>query len=143
MATEFCTDSRTFCFIEDDRSTFDVQYGGRSGTPTIEIPVINGNIVEVTTQFMARNPNGGFYYTIVATSSDAQKITTRNDNVSQKSAGWQSCVRTDYFRISLPQNVAEDDATFEVEFSQNDLNDPGQAGAFLISARLVGNSFSF
>ncbi len=116
-----------------------MEVGGRSGTPTIEVPIINGNIIEVTCQFMATNPNGGFSYNIKSVSSDTTKLTRRADSISQLSAGWQSFTRTDYFVATLPNNVGQDDATFEVEFSAGGLSNPGQVNSFILIAKIVGS----
>ena len=140
MSIEFCNDARTVCVVEDDRATFDVTVGGRSGTPTLEIPVINGNLVEVTCQFIAKNPYGGFDYDIKATSSDARKLTQRAANIVESSAGWQSCVRTDYFLAIVPGAAANDDITFEVFFGAGGMSNPGQAGSFLLTAKIVGSN---
>ena len=136
---EITNDSRTVAFVEDPRSTFDVQTGGRSGTPTVEIPVINGNMIEVTCQFIASNPNGGFTYEIKSVSNDAVRLTTRGANIVEKTAGWQSCVRTDYFLAKLPQATADEDATFEVMFDAGGLSNPGEAGSFLLTAKVIGS----
>ncbi|MEM9597126.1 MAG: hypothetical protein AAGD06_22830 [Acidobacteriota bacterium] len=132
-------DSRSLVVVEDDRATFDVDTGGRSGTPLVEIQVVNGNLVEVSCEFIAKNPQGGFSYEIKATSADAQKVSRRPANLSESSAGWQSCTRTDYFLIQTSEGVGADDATFEVFFGDGGLSNPGQAGSFQLSARLVGS----
>lgn len=137
--TELSNDSRTYFVVEDTRATFDVQVGGRSGTPTIEVPVVNGNLVEVTCQFIAQNPGGGFAYSIDSLSNDAVKLTRRAENISQDSTGWQSCIRTDLFRAHLPQATADEDVTFEVKFEAGGLSNPGKAGSFVLIARVVGS----
>ena len=129
---EISNDSRSVAVVEDSRATFAVQVGGRSGTPTIEIPVTNGNMIEVTCQFIAKNPDGGFSYTLKSASSDTVKLTQRADSICESSAGWQSCVRTDYFLVKLPPNTGADDATFETVFDAGGMSNPGDAGSILI-----------
>lgn len=136
---ELSNDSRNLFIVEDTRATFNVQTGGRSGTPTIEVPVINGNMVEVTCQFIAKNPNGGFSYEIKPLSADATRLTRRAANIVEDAAGWQCCVRTDYFLATVPDASADEDVTFEVEFGDGGLSNPGEAGSFLLIARLAGS----
>lgn len=136
---EFTNDSRSLAVIEDSRATFDVQVGGRSGTPILEIPVVNGNLIEVTCQFIAKNPSGGFSYTLKSASSDTVKLTRRADSICESSAGWQSCVRTDYFLVKLPAGTGADDATFEAVFDAGGMSNPGEAGSFILIAKIVGS----
>lgn len=135
---ELSNDARTFVWTEDSRATFDIQTGGRSGTPTLEVPVINGNLVEVTCQFTATT-DGAFTYEVKSVSDDAVRLTKRPANTFASAAGMQTCVRTDVFLAKLPDATASDDVTFEVFFGA-DGSATSQAGSFLLTARLVGSS---
>ena len=138
---EFCNDANTFCLVEDTRTTFTIQAGGRSGTPTLEIPIVNGNIVRVTAQFVANNTSGnGFGYKVIATSSDARAIGVRGVNTFSGAPGWQVCQRDDIFLITLPPNVAQDDATFEINFSEISGAVSAEAGSLILMAQIIGSS---
>ena len=138
---EFCTDTRGYCLAIDARDTFAIQAGGRSGTPTIEIPVINGNIVKVTVQFIAQNPSsGGFNYHVVATSSDAKQLISRAPSICSGNTGWQTCQRDEYFLVTLPPNTGQEDATFEVNFGESGGAVNANAGSYIIAAQIIGSS---
>ena len=132
---EISNDSRTVYFIEDDRATFDVSTGGRSGTPTIEVHVTNGNLIEVTCQFTVKTA-GTLTYDIQSASSDTTKLTRRAASTASDTGGWQVATRTDYFIATLPPGDGADDATFEVIFG----GDSGaEAGSFLLRSKIVGS----
>ncbi|MEM8929929.1 MAG: hypothetical protein AAGE94_02075 [Acidobacteriota bacterium] len=131
---EISNDSRNVIIVEDTRATFTIESGGRSGTPTIEVPVTNGNMLEVNCQFIA-NPSSDVVYEIKSLSNDTTKLTRRPANTAGNTGGWQVATRTDYFIATLPPGDGADDATFEVLFSSGS----GEAGSFLLVAKIVGS----
>ncbi|MCG8458512.1 MAG: hypothetical protein MI919_19720 [Holophagales bacterium] len=135
---EITNDANTVAYIEDPRGEFPIQPGGRSGTPTVELPVVNGNLIEVSCQFAADCDSGTFGYAVKSTSSDADQLTQRSATL-QSASGWSSCSRTDIFLVTLPSGAAQDDVTFEVVFSDPDGSFSAKAAHFLLSAKVVGS----
>ena len=135
---EITNDSNTIAYVEDERGAFPIQPGGRSGTPTVELPVVNGNLVQVSCQFAANCESGTFGYEVKSSSGDARQLTSRSATL-QSSTGWSSCMRTDVFLVTLPSGAAQDDVTFEVVFSEPDGSFSAQADHFLLSAQVVGS----
>ncbi len=120
--------------------TFALELEGRSGTPVLAVPnLVNGNIVQVTTNFMGSAGNG-FYYTIQPTSDEFVEALTPTWGVFQGVAGWAACTRFTLFRIqNIPPQDPIEEVDFEVFFSARDLGGPGRLNNFFLSARVVSN----
>ena len=128
--------------FESRSSTWALELGGKSGTPTVEISVTNRNIIKVTAQFNGSNGSApGFYFDIVSLNPDVKALTPTT-GIAQGNTGWTSCVQIDFFLAELPQNQTHDTVDFEDHFLQNDLGGDGQRlNNFVLIAEIVGSNW--
>jgi len=121
--------------------TWNVQVGGRSDTPILEMPnITQGNTLMVTATFLAKTngqSNSGFSYTIqVPNPADAQALSAQQ-SVVQGNAGWQTTTKTVFFEARVTSETGVEDVDFEVTFQKGELDGEGQISDFLLTAAIV------
>lgn len=127
-------------FVEKS-GTWDVQTGGRSDTPILEMAnVTQGNTLMVTATFLAKTAgqtNSGFTYTIQATNPQDAQALSAQQSVVQGNAGWQTTTRTVFFEAKVSSETGIEDVDFEVIFQQGEFDGKGQISDFLLTCAIV------
>lgn len=121
--------------------TLNVQTGGRSGTPILEMPnITKGNTLRVIATFLAKTAgqaSSGFSYTVQATkSSDAVALSAQQSTV-QGNAGWQTTTKTVFFEARIDSQTGVEEIDFEVIFDAGGLDGQGEIGDFLLTGEIV------
>jgi hypothetical protein len=128
--------SKNVQFVEDSRGSFDIVPGGRSGTPPVTLKQVTaGDIIKVTCVLNTLT-KGGFYYRIQGQGEDTDKLSTGLGvvgYVGHEFCGWAGTSRIDFFKAK-----EDGDASFEVDFEQNDLDGQGRANSFMLIAENLG-----
>lgn len=122
--------------------TWNVQTGGRSDTPVLEMSnITKGNTLMVTVTFMARTNGGdrtnGFTYTIQPTKKSDATALSNQTSVVQAANGFTTTTKTVFFEaiVSAPTGVEEVD--FEVIFDKGDMDGGGEISEFLMTGAVV------
>lgn len=121
--------------------TWNVETGGRSGTPILEMPnITKGNTLKVTATFLAKTAgqaNSGFTYTIQSTKpSDAQALSAQQ-SVVQGNAGLQTTTRTVFFQALIDSQVGVEEVDFEVLFDAGAFDGAGEISDFLLTGEII------
>lgn len=126
--------------LVEKSGTWDVQVGGRSDTPVLEMPnIVRGNMIKVTAIFLAKTggqANSGFEYTVQSTTDDAQALNTQQ-SVVQANAGFQTTTKIVFFEVRVSSETGVEDVDFEVTFQQGALDGKGQISDFLLVGEIV------
>lgn len=127
-------------FVERN-GTFNVEVGGRSKTPILELPrVTKGNTLKVMVNFMAKTAgqaNSGFTYSIQATNpADVVKLSAQ-EGIVQGNAGFQAATKIAFFEAKVTSPTGIEDVDFEVIFQKGDLDGQGEISDFLLIAEIV------
>jgi hypothetical protein len=121
--------------------TWNVQVGGRSDTPILEMPnVTRGNTLKVTATFLAKtngNADSGFTYTLQATNPDDAQALNAQQSVVQGNAGFQTTTKTVFFEARISSETGVEDIDFEVIFEKGQFDGQGQISDFLLIAEIV------
>ena len=128
-------------FVEKTE-TLQVQVGGRSDTPLLEMPnITKGNTLKVTATFLAKTggqAGNGFNYKIQTTQvSDSVALSSQESTV-EGNAGWQTTTKTVFFEALVTSQTGVEDIDFEVLFEKGSLDGTGQISNFLLSAEIIG-----
>jgi len=121
--------------------TWNVQVGGRSDTPILEMPnITKGNVIKITATFLAKtagNADSGFGYTVEGTNqTDAQALSSQN-SVVQGNAGYQTTTKTVFFAVKVTSSTGVEDVDFQVVFSKEGLDGNGEISDFLLTGEVV------
>lgn len=121
--------------------TWNVQVGGRSDTPILEMAnITQGNTLMVTATFLAKTngqSNSGFSYTLQATNSQDAVALSAQQSVVQGNAGWQTTTKTVFFEARVTSETGVEDVDFEVIFQKGELDGEGQISDFLLTGAIV------
>ena len=122
--------------------TLQVQPGGRSGTPILEMPnITKGNTLRVTATFLANTAgqaNSGFSYKIQPTQVNEALALSSQESTVQGNAGWQTTTKTVFFEAVVNNQTGVEDIDFEVIFEKGSLDGAGNVSQFLLTAEIVG-----
>lgn len=121
--------------------TWDVEVGGRSDTPVLEMPnITKGNMIKVTAIFLAKT-NGeaesGFEYSVRATNPDDAQALNAQQSVVQSNAGFQTTTKIVFFEAIVTGETGIEDVDFEVIFQKGELDGRGQISDFLLIGEVV------
>ena len=122
--------------------TVNVETGGRSGTPILEMPnITQGNTLRVTATFQTKTAgqaDSGFSYTVQSTkgNTDAVPLSTQESTV-QGNAGWQTTIKIAFFEAKIETQTGVEDIDFEVVFSDGGLDGQGEIKDFLLTGEIV------
>lgn len=121
--------------------TWDVQVGGRSDTPILEMPdITRGNMIQVTAIFLAKtngNADSGFTYTVQATNLDDAQALNAQQSVVQGNAGFQTTTKIVFFEAKVSSPTGVEDVDFEVIFQKGEFDGQGQISDFLLIGEIV------
>lgn len=120
---------------------WNVQVGGSSDTPTLEMPnITNGNFIKVTVTFLAKtagNADSGFNYRVEATNQTDAEALSAQESIVQSNAGWQTTTKTVFFRAKVSSQTGVEDVDFQVVFSKGELDGAGEISDFLMYGEVV------
>lgn len=119
---------------------WNVQTGGRSDTPVLELPnITQKNTLRISVTFLAKTAgqaNSGFSYTVQPTSSDAVALSNQHSTV-QGNAGFQTTTLTAFFEARISSQTGVEELDFEVVFQAGDLDGAGEISNFLLTGEVV------
>lgn len=123
--------------------TLQVEVGGRSGTPVLEMAnITKGNTLRLTATFLAKTAgqaNSGFDYKIISTKGDTDAVAlSSQESTVQGNAGWQTTTKIVFFEARIDNQTGVEDIDFEVVFSAAGLDGKGEIQNFLLTGEIVG-----
>lgn len=121
--------------------TLQVETGGRSGTPILEmINITKQNTLRITATFLAKTSgqaNGGFDFKVQSTKgTDVQPLSSQESTV-QGNAGWQTATKIVFFEALIDTQTGVEDIDFEVIFPAGSLDGQGEICNFLLTGEIV------